>query len=325
MPYSPMGDDPIRRLPIRSVLAASDLSEGSDPAVAGAARLAERLGAALHLVHSMEFSVVPYSAMGASAEFQQQTEDARRRLEQQADRILSDGPALASALVRIGSAADAILERAGEIEADLIVIGPARPRAFRGPILGNTADHVIRRSRVPLLVLPGSLQLPLREVVVPIDLDDPARGAIDQGLLWATALSSGNAPDGSSLEAGAGSRLRLVYFAPEHYRSDALRFDNQIALPQLQLECEDARGRTDIGSQVDTAVEVRWGNVASEAIVEHALTTKADLLVLGTHGYGALGRAFIGSVASRVVRAGPCPMLLIPPSMWAPAGPQARS
>jgi nucleotide-binding universal stress UspA family protein len=39
------------------------------------------------------------------------------------------------------------------------------------------------------------------------------------------------------------------------------------------------------------------------------------LLVLGTHGYGAIGRALIGSVTSRVVRAATCPMLLVPPQL----------
>lgn len=41
----------------------------------------------------------------------------------------------------------------------------------------------------------------------------------------------------------------------------------------------------------------------------------ADLLVLGTHGYSAIGRARIGSLTSRVVRTAGCAMLFIPPSL----------
>jgi len=45
---------------------------------------------------------------------------------------------------------------------------------------------------------------------------------------------------------------------------------------------------------------------------------EADLIVLGTHGYGALGRAMIGSVSSSVARTVPFPVMLVPPpvSLW---------
>jgi len=44
-----------------------------------------------------------------------------------------------------------------------------------------------------------------------------------------------------------------------------------------------------------------------------ALTTdeRADLVVLGTHGRGGLDRALLGSVADRVVRLAPCPVLTV--------------
>jgi sulfate permease, SulP family len=62
-------------------------------------------------------------------------------------------------------------------------------------------------------------------------------------------------------------------------------------------------------------------------IVGYAEVAEPDLLVLGTHGYGAIGRALIGSVSSRVVRAATCPMLLIPAALWAPhtAGAEPRA
>ncbi|HEV2132107.1 MAG TPA: universal stress protein, partial [Longimicrobiaceae bacterium] len=39
--------------------------------------------------------------------------------------------------------------------------------------------------------------------------------------------------------------------------------------------------------------------------------------VIATHGYGALLRALIGSVASHVARRAPCSVLLVPPNRWA--------
>lgn len=46
-------------------------------------------------------------------------------------------------------------------------------------------------------------------------------------------------------------------------------------------------------------------------IVEVAAAEKADLIVMATHGRTGLGHLLIGSVAERVVRAAPCPVLTI--------------
>ena len=56
--------------------------------------------------------------------------------------------------------------------------------------------------------------------------------------------------------------------------------------------------------------EVRIGNPA-RMICEVAATQNADLIVMGTHGRGAFGHLFMGSVAERVVRTAPCPVLTV--------------
>jgi nucleotide-binding universal stress UspA family protein len=48
-----------------------------------------------------------------------------------------------------------------------------------------------------------------------------------------------------------------------------------------------------------------------EEIVALATDERADLVVIGTHGRGGVNRALLGSVADRVVRLAPCPVLTI--------------
>jgi nucleotide-binding universal stress UspA family protein len=55
---------------------------------------------------------------------------------------------------------------------------------------------------------------------------------------------------------------------------------------------------------------IRSGNAAAE-IVEEAEKWRADLIVLGSHGYGALKRLFLGSVALSVVSNAPCSVEVI--------------
>jgi nucleotide-binding universal stress UspA family protein len=55
---------------------------------------------------------------------------------------------------------------------------------------------------------------------------------------------------------------------------------------------------------------VRTGPPAS-AIADTARDERADLIVVGTHGRSGLDRLIVGSVAERVVRLAPCPVLVI--------------
>ena len=49
----------------------------------------------------------------------------------------------------------------------------------------------------------------------------------------------------------------------------------------------------------------------SMEIVRYADEQKIDLIVIGTHGRGPIGHALLGSVAERVVRKAPCPVLTV--------------
>jgi nucleotide-binding universal stress UspA family protein len=51
--------------------------------------------------------------------------------------------------------------------------------------------------------------------------------------------------------------------------------------------------------------------VPHQEIVALAQDERADLVVIGTHGRGGIARALLGSVADRVVRLAPCPVLMV--------------
>lgn len=57
-------------------------------------------------------------------------------------------------------------------------------------------------------------------------------------------------------------------------------------------------------------VEVRWGD-AVEGIVSYAREQSIDLIATATHGRTGLSHVLLGSVAERIVREAPCPVLTI--------------
>jgi len=61
---------------------------------------------------------------------------------------------------------------------------------------------------------------------------------------------------------------------------------------------------------------------AAATVVDQALATRADLLVMGTHGRSGFDRFLLGSVAEKVLRKAPCPVLTVPPH--APATPPSE-
>lgn len=112
-----------------------------------------------------------------------------------------------------------------------------------------------------------------------------------------------------------GAALHVMYVADDM----TLRFvldSTPMFLPQVQKELEE-EGRTRLAALLSLEDRARLGARAfvctsispSSAIVDYARQHEIDLIVMGTHGRGAVSHMLMGSVAERVVRTSPCPVL----------------
>ncbi|WP_254769418.1 universal stress protein [Salinilacihabitans rarus] len=83
--------------------------------------------------------------------------------------------------------------------------------------------------------------------------------------------------------------------------SDALREEGEVAVERVEeLAPED----------VTVETKVLEGS-PSRVIVSEAAAVSCDLVVMGTHGRGGIDRLLLGSVAERVVRSAPVPVLTV--------------
>jgi nucleotide-binding universal stress UspA family protein len=85
---------------------------------------------------------------------------------------------------------------------------------------------------------------------------------------------------------------------------------------QGQLEASarrdlDSLMRDDDRTALGAVAVIRRGVNPADTIVDYAKENSIDLIVTGTHGRGAIQHLLMGSVAERVVRTAPCPVLTV--------------
>lgn len=299
-------------LPLDTILAATDLTDACDEVLRAAAGLARRSGAALHVIHSFDFPPSPYFEVPPDAlTFQGRIDDSVAALDEQIDRVVPRDVTVAGRRLEVFTAARTIADHAAAIHADLVVLGPHTRRRVEAGFLGTTVDRVIRTVEAPVLVVRGELRLPLRRLLVPVDLSERTGCVLDVALRWGSALG---AADGVLPVPGV--EMEIIHVVPRVLAPAGLPFDRATVRPGIDRVVEAAVERAGGASAVTVSEEVLWGDRPDREIVRFARESGSDLVVMATHGHGMVRRALIGSTASGVARAAHCPVLLLPPAVW---------
>jgi nucleotide-binding universal stress UspA family protein len=146
----------------------------------------------------------------------------------------------------------------------------------------------------------------LKQILVATDFGEPAHVALEYG---------------RELAAAFGATLHVVHVVDDvSARAMGLTgFPEQLpALVGVQQELE-AGGREAIDRliteddrrRLSIKPVVLTGISPSDTILNYAKDSRIDLIIAGTHGRGAVAQLFMGSVAERLVRAAPCPVLTV--------------
>ena len=145
----------------------------------------------------------------------------------------------------------------------------------------------------------------------------PAVSSPGMKLLLATDLSeaSSSATDQAfDLAARLGAELLVVsVIDPGSLLLPGGRFRARVHREQ-QAQALVERGRQ-AGIEVSFLV---WTGDPGDQIVSAAEAERVDMVVVGSHGRGAVGRLFLGSVSEHVVRNASCPVLVVRPPEAAP-------
>jgi nucleotide-binding universal stress UspA family protein len=100
---------------------------------------------------------------------------------------------------------------------------------------------------------------------------------------------------------------------------------NRIRLPggRFLIRVDQERARVEAGAQVIVArartagaraTFLVWEGEPAPSILDAASSESVDVIVLGSHGRGRLGRLILGSTSARVLDEASCPVLVVPAS-----------
>jgi nucleotide-binding universal stress UspA family protein len=267
---------------IRAILAATDRSDACTPPLAAAAHLARRYGAALEILHAAPADAPPHATLGA-----------------QLAAVCAGLPAARTAAIRIaeGSPSEAIRRQALALGADLVVMGPHRQAGGPAGRLGSTAEEVLARLDIPVMIVPlqGRRDSAAYATILAAVDFSPACAA---ALRWAAGL-----PD------AGGAALHLFHMLPvppfPKYSRAAYAADTAGARQRLErFGAEHAAGHP-------FAVEVAGGAQPGREILRQAVRLEADLVVLGSHTRDRRGKWYAGSVVRDVGAGAGCPVAAI--------------
>jgi len=143
----------------------------------------------------------------------------------------------------------------------------------------------------------------ITRILVPTDFSAPSDSALD----YATTLA-GSFTASLVLLYVFEDPFATAAYAPDVHGSGRPRATQpMIQDDQTQLGSRVARARQQ-GLAVTS--DFVWGN-PSKIIPEYAAAQGIDLIVMGTHGRTGVAHLILGSVAERVVRVAPCPVLTV--------------
>lgn len=147
------------------------------------------------------------------------------------------------------------------------------------------------------------METPRDTIVVAVDFSETSEDA------WAAACR---------MAVRTGSDVHLLHVSPDPLRQawtvEAIGVDFPAVAESWREQARERLAGIQPLAGLDEAriTRVVVTGVPHAAITDYAATVHADLIVVGTHGYGPVKHMLLGSVAERVIRQSPCPVMAVP-------------
>lgn len=238
---------------------------------------------------------------GSDSHFHDAEVEYARQIEAAAEAVGAEAEAFPS-----DSAARGLHELAEEIEADLILVGPAHHGRVGQAIAGSTGVALLHGAPCAVGIAPlgyrDRTSAGIGAIVVGYDGSPESSHALTAACELATSL---------------GAKLKLVAVAEPPVIGTGK--GGSAGWRELKEAVEEimrdhlTEARRTIPAEIDVDATLVGGDPA-ESLVKVA-DAPGTILLVGSRGYGPLRRVLLGSVSTPLVRSAPCPVIVTPRGM----------
>jgi nucleotide-binding universal stress UspA family protein len=278
------------------LLCATDLLPKSEAAIDRAGMLAEQLKAQLTLMHVV-------SPTTSERNLEQALQLAISTLNERARPPAWRTSPLPEVSVRAGNPSRLIIDAVDKHRINLLVVGPHRKRSIRDVLEGTIAEKILNNRQCPLLMVQKPAEGEYRQVLLALDVAEESGAAVRAA---------------ETLVLNARAQAMVMHVCEPAYQGmlrsagvgteEVISYVNQ-SRREAAAEIRDLLRQT---SEDHTRYGVVIGDSHPARAIRRAVEMyQPDLLVMGTSG-GRVRRALIGSVASQVMDAAGCDVLVVP-------------
>jgi nucleotide-binding universal stress UspA family protein len=296
------------------ILIPLDGSQLAERALRSGLQLAHRAEATLIILRSLEAQPQPVPAgyvLGGSSnlwpnQLEQLTrEENTRYLESIRKQVTGTGLRV-KIEIQEGEAAEAIVETAESLAADLIVMSSHGYSGLARWMLGSVAERVLHAAPCPVLMVRSSQ--PIRHMLIPLD----GSGLSEQVLKAAFELAELMQCKVTLLRAIRPITTTEVEDLEKYERGFGKSFEEELHYTAAEYLTGILKADSHHLSETQTIVS---HGPAAQSILDYAELHDVDVIAMSTHGRTGLQRWMYGSVTEKVLRgANVCSMLVVRPA-----------
>lgn len=272
----------------KKILCPIDFSDHSMQAFIYARRLAEAFKAKLNIVHVAPKPPEYYNYL--LPEYEGFSHHPLPTAEERMNSFLADWKGDYQKSILHGTPYKDILRLAEREKYDLIVMGAKGLSPLAPVFIGGTAERAVRGATCPVITVRERPDAKIDRVLFPTDLSELSLKAAP----YATAIVE--------MFNATLYMLHVIELGEAHDEAMILKLEEQL-LKKMKLT----------GKAKTLAVKkvVRRNIEAGYEIASFAREANVDLIVMATHGRSGVSRLLLGSVAEKVVRIAPCPVMTV--------------
>jgi nucleotide-binding universal stress UspA family protein len=271
----------------KKILLAADGTENTAQATRAAINIARSRDSEIHLIHVWHDVHTPHAHAFVKSELRRQ---GREILDEEAKRVGEKGGTVARSHLREGRTFEEVIKLGDELGADLLLVGSRGHRGLRRMLVGSHSEDIVHHAHRPVLVVRrGEDVWPPARIVAGDDFSEDAGKAAELA---------------ANLGKLFGAHMLLLHAVPP--------------LPQacseaVEAKLEDRAGELEDILQQRPQTRIVEGDSA-EVLIEGAQEgEEPTLIAVGSRGLRPVGRLRLGSVSTKVIRAGLGAILAYPP------------